>query len=349
MYGELRFLNSDNFNFAADYLVDDIRGAHILGSRIRNILERIASQSQLTKLQQDFLHQHGHEALLQLALGSVDIEAFRVRARAEQETRTRASAALQQREAADLRLREEADLRLREATKRKNAPLFAEQERKAELRRFRNRFGQPFIEKQYYRKVMGILRSVDSGVPIGKADLLFFAGEGRDYWTPQLRQTHHKILAEQAAVGWQETKDVWQAINSCGHWRKAEFPESGLRIAKKALEHGPRPKARSALLTTGGGALRDLRRYIEAVQFGSEAHLLTPKDFRPCTLLGAVHIERGEIMTGAEWYEKAEARGAKREMIDRELETILSASPQDQRVQIKKALKGYDASRFNWL
>ena len=335
-------MNSDNSNFAADYFVDDLRGSHIPGSRIRTILERIASQNQLTKLQQDFLRQRGYEALLQLALGTVDIEAFRVRARGEQETRTRASAALQEREAADLRLREE-------ATKRKNAPLFAEQERKAELRRFRNRFGQPFIEKQHYRKVMGILRSVDSGVPIGKADLLFFAGEGGDYWTPQLRQTHHKILAEQAAVGWQNTKDVWQAINSCGHWRKAGIPDNGLRIAKEALEQKTRPKARSALLTTGGGALRDLRQRAEAVQFGSEAHLLTPEDFRPCTLLGAVHIEMGDIVIGAEWYEKAEARGAIREMIDRELASILRAAPQDQRVQFKTALKGYDASRYNWL
>ncbi len=103
------------------------------------------------------------------------------------------------------------------------------------------------------------------------------------------------------------------------------------------------------MLTTGGGALRDLRQRAEAVQFGSEAHLLTPEDFRPCTLLGAVHIEMGEIIIGAEWYEKAEARGANREMIDRELESILRASQQNQRVQIKKALKGYDVSRYDWL
>jgi len=196
---------------------------------------------------------------------------------------------------------------------------------------------------------MGILRSVDSGVPIGKAELMFFAGEGGDYWTPQLRQTHHKILAEQAAVGWQNTKDFWQAINSCGHWRKAGVPDNRLRIAKEALEQEPRPNARSALLTTGGGALRDLRQRAEAVQFGSEAHLLTPGDFRPCTLLGAVHIEMGDIVIGAEWYEKAEARGATREMIDRDLASILRAAPQDRRVQFKTALKEYDASRYNWL
>ena len=71
--------------------------------------------------------------------------------------------------------------------------------------------------------------------------------------------------------------------------------------------------------------------------------------FRPCTLLGAVHIEMGDIVIGAEWYEKAEARGANREMIDRELASILRAAPQDQGVQFKTALKGYDASRYNWL
>lgn len=74
-------------------------------------------------------------------------------------------------------------------------------------------------------------------------------------------------------------------------------------------------------MTTGGGALRDLRQRAEAV-----------------------HIEMGDIVIGAEWYEKAEVRGAKREMIDRELGSILRAAPQDQRVQFKTALKGLSPS-----
>lgn len=53
--------------------------------------------------------------------------------------------------------------------------------------------------------------------------------------------------------------------------------------------------------------MRDLRRLDEAKALASEAHQLTSSDYRPCTLLGAVHIELGELPTGHEWYAKAES------------------------------------------
>jgi len=37
---------------------------------------------------------------------------------------------------------------------------------------------------------------------------------------------------------------------------------------------------------------------------GKEAHLLTPRDFRPCTLLGAVNVEIGNYDLGQSWYKK---------------------------------------------
>jgi hypothetical protein len=343
----LSVLNSSRTDIAATFLLNDIRGAGIPGSRLGVILDRAIARHPLSVLQQDFLRQHGYEALLQFALGELNMEAYCKRARGEQEVRLRASVAVKNKEAIE-------NARKAEATDRKNAALIAEGERKLErrrkLRELPDRFGQPIIDRSDRGRVNPILRSVADGQPIKKFDLVWLGTDGRKYWSAELRKAHHENIAKILSDEWIQTKDVWKAINACGHWRKAGDSEKGLAIAEEALDQAAKTsKPRSALLTTGGGALRDLSRLHDAVRFGEEAHFLTPEDFRPCTLLGAVHIEMGAHDTGAEWYEKAEARGASRNLIDQELQSILNAAAPKERNQIIKALKARDASRYDWL
>ena len=108
-------------------------------------------------------------------------------------------------------------------------------------------------------------------------------------------------------------------------------------------------KARSALLTTRGGAFRDLRNLDEAKAMGLTAHGLTPKDFRPCTLLGAVYIELGDLIAGREWYVKAEKLGADRHAIDQDLRALLSRTSRSERQRIIEFLIEQDPERFGWL
>jgi hypothetical protein len=53
--------------------------------------------------------------------------------------------------------------------------------------------------------------------------------------------------------------------------------------------------------------MRDLERRSVAIEMGEKAHALMPKDYRPCTLLGAVHMELHHFEKGHEWYEKHES------------------------------------------
>lgn len=334
-------------DIAAAFFLDDVRAASTRHSRLGGILEKLDTGQSLTALQQEFLRQHDYKALLHFALGELDKEAFCVRAQKEREARLFLSAAADVEEATKKNLQ-------MERTHRKNAAIFAEQEEKLERRRkvreLPDRFYLPFVEREDLGRVNRVLRSVVAGQPIEKDDLVWLGSADSDYWTDELRKAHHENMAKKLSNEWRRTRDLWKAINACGHWRKAERSENGLAIAEAALIHASETKKpRSALLTTGGGALRDLMRLEEASRFGKEAHSLTPEDFRPCTLLGAVHIQMGVYGTGAEWYEKAEARGAGRRMIDRELQSILDAVPQDERNQIRKALKARDASRYDWL
>ena len=95
--------------------------------------------------------------------------------------------------------------------------------------------------------------------------------------------------------------------------------------------------------------MRDVRRLADAKALGMDAHSLTPSDFRPCTLLGAVHIELGELEAGHKWYQKAETLGADRHAIDQELRALLVRSGAIERQRIRDFLMVQDPLRFAWL
>jgi len=339
-------LKTAETDIATKLLLDDVLGARVPASRMRRILERIDAGKALTPIQEDFLRQNGHQSLLQFIHGEIQPDEFHKRAEQERERRRSERKAEAKLEAAE-------NARRAENTRQKNASIFAKQkrmmERRKKIRELPDRFGLPFVEQSDLSRINRILRSVASGHPIGIDDLAWLAAGEGTYWTDGLRIAHHRNMACKLRKEWKRTADLWLAVNSCGHWRKAECPTEGLEIVKAALDQADKPRIRSALLTTGGGALRDLKHFTEAVSYGNEAHSLTPSDFRPCTLLGAVHIEMGTLAEGAVWYEKAEARGASQNEIDREIQSILRAAPEEQRSYIKNALKAYDATRYGRL
>lgn len=95
--------------------------------------------------------------------------------------------------------------------------------------------------------------------------------------------------------------------------------------------------------------MRDLNHFDEALKFGGQAHALTPKDFRPCTLLGAVNIEMGDYLTGLDWYEKAKERGASERSINYDLRGILLRADKAKREEIKAVLLRVDSERYKWV
>ncbi len=95
--------------------------------------------------------------------------------------------------------------------------------------------------------------------------------------------------------------------------------------------------------------MRDLNRLIEAREAGLEAHLLSPTDYRPCTLLGAVHIQTGDIVVGHRWYAKAEKLGADRRAVDQDIRALLARASISEQQRIRDYLTAQDPDRFAWL
>ena len=74
-----------------------------------------------------------------------------------------------------------------------------------------------------------------------------------------------------------------------------------------------------------------------------------PQDYRPCTLLGAVHMELRKFETGQYWYEEARKRGAPEHGIDSELRSIFQQLDPAGREAMKSFLLAEDSHRYSWL
>ena len=147
-----------------------------------------------------------------------------------------------------------------------------------------------------------------------------------------------------------KTGDIWQAINANSHFRKADQSGKGLSLVGSIDVDSLKDKHQhSALLTTKGGSYRDLGRLPEALSVAEKAHALNPKSYHPCTLLGAIHYELREFGLGDAWFAKAVERGAKQDVVDGELRSLLRRVGADKRREIADHLLRSDPLRYAWV
>lgn len=336
-------------SLADKYYVGDHPSAATAGSRLHGILVKIAAGDQLSRMSHDFLETRGFHALHALATGSINWETFQPLAEVESQQRVK----VVRKKAKD--------------TAAKNAEIAAQQaaalkehfaaiardpkvRRQREAKELRNHFGIGYVDSEHYSQVMSLLRRISSGQRLQSDEVVWLKTKADDCWTDQLAEKWHTLEAEALSALWRAGGDLWDAINGSSHWRKAGKPEEALLLTAEALAmKGLVPKIRSALETTRGGALRDMRCLEEAKAMGSSAHRLIPKDFRPCTLLGAVCIELGDLEVGHKWYVMAEKLGAKRQAVDQDLRALIARATSSEQHRIRSFLIDQDPERFAWL
>lgn len=336
-------------DLAKRYLLEDLPGASQLGARLNAILLKIDSGEQVTALQRQFLVASGLHALCALSDGKITQGEFRPQAEQEQAARIEEASAKAVKDAAEKAACDEAQAAaIRETfAAMANDPVLR---RKREARELRQRFGIGYVESEDYPRVMALLRQVANRQRLKAEDVAWLKTEADYCWTDSLQKAFNALEAEAFTKAWKTSGDPWDAVNASAHWRKADEPEQALRLTEAArAQIGPNPKLHSALATTRGGAMRDLRRLDDAKALANDAHRLTPSDYRPCTLLGAVHIELGDLQAGREWYAKAESLGASRQAIDKELRGLLMRSSNEKQQRIREYLLRHDPERFAWL
>jgi tetratricopeptide (TPR) repeat protein len=333
---------------AERYFVDDLPGASRPGARLYGILERIDSGQTISAIAQSFLEQTGLRALCELASGEIDLGMFGSRAAPERLARTKAARLKEESDAAESARKAaamDAAIKARFQAMENDPAL----RRKREAKELRGRYGLGFVEPEHYPRVIKLLKQVDGGKRMDAADIAWLMTESVDCWTDEIREVYHRLEAEALAEEWRRNGDLWAAVNASGHWRKADKPLESLKITDEGLKRiGSAPKLRSALCTTRGGAMRDLGRLAEAEAMGRDAHDLAPKDFRPCTLLGALAMQRGDFQSGQEWYQKAEGLGADLHAIDQDLRSVMVSAASEVREGLCAFLLSQDPKRYAW-
>jgi len=196
---------------------------------------------------------------------------------------------------------------------------------------------------------MNILRKVENRVRLFEDEVVWLSTKGEEYFTTELKEGFHQNEADFYADEFKKSKDPWSAVNASSHFRKCnESNTADLILNTIDVSILKDIKLKSALCTTHGGVKRDLRRYDEAIGFGEQAHLFTPQDFRPCTLLGAVHMEIGHYDLGESWYEKAVKRGYSEKSVDDELRSIFMRAEKSKQEALGNHLLKMDPVRYSW-
>lgn len=357
---ELHLMNVIDINLetARYYVVDDLPGAVQPSARLQSLLERFRLAKPITPLSLAFLQEQRLVALHKLVQGQVTYEAFLAEAAAERvarveraETERVANAAAA--EARDAEMREAYDLERAKAraelAARESDPRYVANRRNRELR---SRYGvHGYVEQEHLQPLMEILRRADSASPLSEQELAWlYSVEEGEYFTQEIWLAHHKAEALALAADFAATGNPWSAINASSRFRKADLShEAEILLQSVPVDRLCGSKVKSAFCTTQGGVLRDMGKLPEAKCSGTTAHTLMPGDYRPCTLLGAVCTEMGELQAGQDWFEKAVDRGAPRDSGDQELRKIFQRADTSLKKCLKEFLLARDSVRYAWV
>lgn len=349
------------------YCVDDFPSASVPSTSLQKILDCLWLGKPVTPLSLAFLQKKGLEALHHLSTGKVPYDRFREMAIIEQSirvetatkiTRLRESensvmwASREAKEAAMLASREAKEAAMQASWKRDQLAMESDPKYIAKIKhqKLRARYGiKTYIEQHCFSRLMDILKRVDASQRLSQEDFVWLSSVGEDYFTAELRAAYHRLEADFFASQFKKTGDAWAAVNASSHYRKCSCPNDAESILRTIhIDQQKTLKLKSALCTTHGGVMRDLKNWREALQFGEKGHAFTPDDYRPCTLLGAVYMETGNYDLGQEWYDKAVERGAPLDSIDRDLRNIFFQLDQVKRIEMSEFLLREDPIRYAW-
>lgn len=333
-------------NLAAKYLVDDMPGARARGTRLHGILMKIEAGGAVSELAQAYLVMNQLHCLHSLVVGRTDFDTFRRDAVVERAHRMDTAEIAAVEAAAE-------DATRKAELARASAAFFADPgyRRRQESKQLRRKFNLNYIDPEHYPRAMRLLQALSRGKRLKQVDVLWLQTEVEEWWTDEVASAWHLIEAEVHTAAWRKTRDPWDAINASSHWRKGNRAEFAISLTGEALAAmgTAEPKVRSALATTRAAALKAVARHTEAIALAEDAHALMPDDYRPCTLLGAIHIELGEYDVGLDWFEEAERLGAIKGAADHDIRALLARMPHAERNRAAGLLIEQDPERFSWL
>jgi type VI protein secretion system component Hcp len=165
----------------------------------------------------------------------------------------------------------------------------------------------------------------------------------------KIAMAYHRLEALFYDREYERTGDKWNLPNASSHWRKADEPNSALQVTENLdFDQIKENKLKSALLTTRGGAFRDIHKLDDAEKCALKAIEYQPQSHHPYTLMGAICFERGQFSEGERWFKDAIKRGAESEDIDSELKRVVKNTKDEKRREVVEYLLTKNPQRYAW-
>ncbi|MEG4815122.1 hypothetical protein [Microcoleus sp. K5-D4] len=165
----------------------------------------------------------------------------------------------------------------------------------------------------------------------------------------KIAMAYHRLEALFYDREYERTGNKWNLPNASSHWRKADEPKSALQVTENLdFDQIKENKLKSALLTTRGGAFRDIDKLDDAQKCALKAIEYQPQSHHPYTLMGAICYEWGQYSQGDDWFNKAIKRGAESEDIDSELKQVVKNAKDEKRREVVEYLLKKNPQRYAW-
>ncbi|MEG4072366.1 hypothetical protein QUA30_06605 [Microcoleus sp. Pol14C2] len=173
--------------------------------------------------------------------------------------------------------------------------------------------------------------------------------QGQRLFSGKIFTAYHKIEALFYEQEYKNTGNKWKLPNASSHWRKAGQPRSALKLTENLdFDKIKENKLKSALLTTRGGAFRDIDKLDDAERCALKAIEYQPQSHHPYTLMGAICFERGQFLEGERWFNEAIKRGASPRDQDAEMKRVVKNAKNGKRREVVEYLLKKDPQRYAW-
>ena len=210
-----------------------------------------------------------------------------------------------------------------------------------------------YKDKSPSSSLYAILQKLEKGERLETTDVAWLQEnktEWRQLFSGKIFITYHKIEATFYEQEYKRTGNQWNLPNASSHWRKADRPKQALKLTENLnFDKIKENKLKSALLTTRGGAFRDIEELDKAEKCARQAIEYQPNSHHPYTLMGAICFERGEYSQGEYWFAEAIKRGASPRDQDAEIKRVVkNAKDENKRREVVDYLLKKDPQRYAW-
>jgi hypothetical protein len=196
-----------------------------------------------------------------------------------------------------------------------------------------------------------ILQKLEQGERLSGVNVVWLQGENLFKPINKIFARHYELEAIFAEQEYQRTKNKWFLVDASSYWRKADEPEKALHLTEQIdFNKIKEAKLKQALLTTRGGALRDLGNLTGAEKCALQAIEYWSKSHNPYTLLGAICYGTGRYVEGDRWFEEARKCGATERDVDTEIKRIVQKTKDKKELQaLIDYLLNKDSQRYAWV